>query len=455
MRRRGRLSPEQLPLGDDVDIDVDTTLTVGELNHAIATSVVDAFPRPVWVRGEIQQLKRYPNGHAYFELVEKHDVLGGVRAAVSVALFRDARVAVNRSLRDTPGVKITDGVEVRICGRVDYYPKTGRLQLKMTAIDPVFTVGKLAADRERLLRVLAEEGILRANAEIDVPLVPLRVGLVTSGGSAAYRDFVHQLEASGHAFEVAHVDVRVQGAAASRRVAYALRQLAGMALDVVVIVRGGGARSDLAAFDAEIVARAIAGMPTPVFTGIGHEVDRTVSDEVAHTCCKTPTAAAALLVEHVDDFDARLAWVGHRVSARAQRACGVARRQLDDLARRARRGVPLVLARERQAIAGHRRSITAAGHRGTRRALQRVDAAQDRLRALDPRRVLERGYTITRGPDGAVVRSASAVGVGDALVTETADGAVHSRVEETELRTTPPRGDGGSAERSRPGVEDG
>lgn len=384
----------------------------------------------MWVRGEIQQLKRYPNGHAYFELVEKHETLGGVRAAVSVALFRDARMEVNRALKKTPGVVISDGVEVRICGRVDYYPKTGRLQFKMTGIDPVFTVGKLAADRDRVLRVLAEEGILRANAAHDVPLVPLRVGLVSSGGSAAFRDFAHELEVSGHAFQVAHVDVRVQGVGASRRVAYALRLLATLALDVVVVVRGGGARSDLAAFDAEIVARAIAGMPVPVFTGIGHEVDRTVSDEVAHTCCKTPTAAAALLVEHVDDFDARLAWFGHRVSAHAHRACALARRQVDDLARRARRSAPGVLARQRHALDGHRHHLADVGRRSTRRAGQRLDAAQDRLRALDPRRVLERGYTITRDAGGKVVRAASAVTKGDTLVTETADGSVRSTVEE-------------------------
>lgn len=407
----------------------ENTYSVAELNQAIAGSVVDAFPRAVWVRGEIQQFTKSRNGHTYFELVEKADNRDRVRAVLRIVLFRDARAAVNRTLREVPGIKVTDGVEVRIQGRVDYYPATGRLQLVMSGIDPVFTVGKLAADRERVLRTLSAEGVLRRNGELDLPMVPLRIGLVTSGGSAAYRDFVHGLEESGHAFQVAHVDVRVQGAGSPRRIAWALRKLGGLDVDVVVIVRGGGARSDLAAFDTELVARTITEMPIPVLTGIGHEVDRTVADEVAHTCCKTPTAAADLLVAEVDDYCARLARVAHRVTARARSACAIARRELGDLAGRVERGVPVALARERGLIDAQRRRVLESGRRRGRDATVRLDMADARLRALDPRRVLERGYTITRTADGTVVRSARAVSTDDELITETADGAVRSRVQ--------------------------
>ena len=203
--------PEDVP--DAPAEPVDDTLSVRELNQAISEAVSSSFPGEVWVRGEIQQIRRSQLGHAYFELVEKDGNRDNVRARVSVALFKNDRASVNRTLRATPGVKITDGVEVRIRGRVEFYPPQGRLQLVMTGIDPVFTVGKLAADRDRVLRTLAAEGILRRNAAHELPLVPLRVGLVTSGGSAAYHDFVHGLEESGHAFRVALADLRVQGAA--------------------------------------------------------------------------------------------------------------------------------------------------------------------------------------------------------------------------------------------------
>lgn len=422
---------EQLDLdvpSDEGGAAEEATFTVGELNRAIGEALVDAFPAEVWVRGEIQQLRRSQPGHAYFELVEKDGNRDNVRARVSVALFKTDRAAVNRILRDVPGVKIDDGIEVRIRGRIEYYPPNGRLQVVMTGIDPVFTVGKLAADRERVLRALAAEGVLRRNAELDIPLVPLRIGLVSSGGTAGSRDFVHELESSGYAFRVAHRDVRVQGPGAWRRIAYALRQLAEHDVDVIVLVRGGGARSDLAPFDAEAVARAITEMPVPVLTGIGHEVDRTIADEVAHTCCKTPTAVAGLVVAQVDDYCDQLARVSHRVSLRARAACTMANRQVAEVARRVHRGAPVALARERAGLDGCRTRVLESGRRGTRDAGRRLDAATARLRALDPRRVLERGYTITRAADGRIVRSAGQVGGGDELVTETGDGSVRSRV---------------------------
>jgi len=427
------------------------TFGVGELNQAIAEALANAFPRQVWVRGEVAQYRVTRPGHVYFDLVEKADGRDHVRAKLSVALFRNDRAGVNRTLRDA-GATLADGTEVRIRARVDFWPPAGRLQLVMNGIDPLFTVGKLAAERARVLRVLTAEGLLRRQAELELPLVPLNVGLVTSGGSAAYHDFIEELEASSHAFRVAHVDVRVQGQGAFRRIVYGLRTLGALDLDVIVLARGGGSRSDLAPFDSEVVARVIAESGVPVVTGIGHEVDRTVADAVAHTCMKTPTAAAAMLVDAVDAYCERLARISHRVSMRARSACTLAGRDLASASVRLARGVPVALARERGTLDGHRHravdagrrrtreaaaraaaqqaTLGAAARRGMRTAGTRLDAGDARLRALDQRRVLERGYTITRTSGGKVLRAPTDVGVGDSLLTETAGGDVHSRVEE-------------------------
>jgi exodeoxyribonuclease VII large subunit len=429
----------------------EATFGVDALNQAISQAIGDGFPTPVWVRGEVQQLHVSRNQHTYFELVEKHERRDQVRAVIRVALFRDDRPAVNRALRDA-GLRLADGIEVRIRARVDFWPPAGRLQLVMTEIDPAFTAGRLAADRDRLLRVLAEEGVLGRNAARPLTAVPLRVGLVSSAGTAAYRDFLHGLEASGYAFRVAHCDVRVQGAAASHRIVWGLRRLARLEVDVIAVVRGGGARSDLAPFDTEIVARAITEMPVPVITGIGHETDRTIADDVAHTFAKTPTAAAAILVEAVDTYVERLAYIGHRVSLRARSVGTLAERDLRGLASRLVRTVPTVLERERRLVDANSARAVHAGRIGTRdagRALERnrhgviagarrglrghgarLGTVDARLRALDPRRVLERGYTITRDEQGDVVRAAASVPAGSRLSTETADGTVRSRVEE-------------------------
>jgi exodeoxyribonuclease VII large subunit len=201
-------------------------------------------------------------------------------------------------------------------------------------------------------------------------------------------------------------------------------------------------------------------MPVPVITGIGHEVDRTVADEVAHTCAKTPTAAAGVLVDRVGGFDAQLRHLSHRVVARARASCDLADQQLGAGSRRLRRTAPGAARREERALDGRRRRVVdlaRAGVRDASRALatrqrrvapaaRRVSrvaerdlaAVEARVGSLDPRRVLERGYSITRGPDGSVLRSATDVAPGGMLVTEVADGTVTSRVTAADTRTVEP-----------------
>jgi exodeoxyribonuclease VII large subunit len=450
-----------------------TTFSVVELNSLVRDSLRRGFPAEVWVRGEVQNLSRSSAGHTYFALVEKAGRGDRVQGRLDVALFRDDRRAVMRELAEVPGAELGNDVEVRIRGRVTVYPPTGRYQLVMTGIDPVFTVGGIAANRDRVLRTLSAEGLLGANAALELAPVPLRVGLITSSGSAAYHDFVHELEASGYAWRVVVADVRVQGAAAARRIKWALGQLSQLDVDAVVLARGGGSRADLAAFDTELVARAIAAMPVPVITGVGHEIDRSVADEVAFCACKTPTACAQVLIGRVAEFVGALDDASHRVTARARQRMAVAGRELDDAARRIRRSAPGALTRERARVdRAHGRAdelarrraaevaasldacsrrvaelgrratrdrtdavdrcerelATHAGHQ-LRRAALRLDAHEAVVRALDPRRVLERGYSITRDADGRVVRQASGALAGAVLETELARGRVTSRVE--------------------------
>jgi exodeoxyribonuclease VII large subunit len=221
-------------------------------------------------------------------------------------------------------------------------------------------------------------------------------------------------------------------------------------------VRGGGSRTDLGSFDTEIVAREIAGMPLPVLTGIGHETDRTLADEVAHTSCKTPTACGQVVVERVAEFVDRLDVVSRGVVHRARSNCTLALRELRDCARRARRTPPVALNRELVTLERHRgragelgtraakqaaavldgteRRLSSGGGRLARAEGRRLDASEARLRALDPARVLERGYTITRDRDGRLVKEVAGLSTGDRLVTEFSDGAASSVVDEVDKR---------------------
>ena len=208
-----------------------------------------------------------------------------------MVLFRENRDRVNRLLkRHGDPIRMTDGVRVRIQGIVDFYPPQGRIQLRMAAIDPTFTLGQLAANRDALLATLSEEGLLQANSHHGLPPVPLRVGLVTSIGSAAHADITTVFERSRMAFTLVEVDTAVQGIGAERGVAAAIDAACAADAQLLIIARGGGSKTDLATFDHEIVARAIARAPVAVITGIGHDIDRSVADEVAHTATTTPTA---------------------------------------------------------------------------------------------------------------------------------------------------------------------
>ena len=405
-------------------------LTVGDLGHLLKDSLGTLFPERLWVEGQVSNFHDARSGHAYFDLVEPSDVPGrAVAAKFSVALFKGPRAGVDRTLADAGGLAMADDLQLRIRARVDFYPPSGRLQLVMDGVDPTFTLGRLAAERDRLLRALDDEGLLRANRSVPVPVPPLRVGLVTSIGSAAHADFTDELERSDLPFEVLEHDARVQGDGAALDLAEAVTVVASHRPDVIALVRGGGSAADLMAFDAEVLARTIAGLDVPVVTGIGHEVDRSVADEVAHTSFKTPTACAAALVDQVRAFADAVDGLRAAIAVRARTAVDRADDRLDGLARRTVASATAVLDRHDDRLAGlvsrlRRDPLAGLDHRS-----ERLDAVAARVRDLDPARILARGWSITRRGDGTLVRSVDDVAIGDPLVTTLAGGEVASTVD--------------------------
>jgi exodeoxyribonuclease VII large subunit len=455
----------------------DPTWSVPELGEAIGLRVRTAFPDEVWVRGVIRNLNpSRRGGTVWFDLVEPAadgDLGRPPLASLSVVLFDTARRRVNARLTDAGGaVRMTDGTEVRLRARVTWYDRGGRLQLQMSDIDPAFTLGRLAADRERLLRTLDAEGLLGRQAALARPPLPLRLGLVTSRGSAAEHDVLDELRRSGIGFSVVTADVRVQGAHAPRSVAWGLQAVAARGVDAVLLVRGGGATTDLAAFDGEVIARAVATLDVPVLTGIGHDIDRSVADDVAHAAYKTPTACAQAVVGEVRAVQARTDDVGRRIALAARRGgqreaerlrtCGrhvalatrqglaAADRDLAGRGARVGRAADGALGRAtatldraagrvdaggRAHLRTHEHAVAAAAVRLAQRPARLLAAAERDLRAvgaqvraLDPQRVLARGWSITRTAGGRTVRSPTDVGPGDELVTTLADGSLRSTV---------------------------
>lgn len=444
---------------------------MSQLGAEIQSLVREAWGS-VWVIGEVSRHKASASGHHYFDLVEKGDgdrVVGTLAAVVWRGEWARIRAALDRM-----GGRLEDGVAVRCRVALDFYPPGGRLQAQVREVDPAYTLGDLERRRRETVAALEASGLIGRNRSIPFPDLPLRVGLVTSEGSAAYHDFLATLGESGFAFRVVFVHATVQGRDAERELVSALGLLGERDdLDLVAVVRGGGSRTDLVAFDSRAVAEAIALCPLPVLTGLGHEIDVAVADLVAHRAAKTPTAVAEALVERLDRAEQTFDRGRARLVAVARRPLGMARERLLEaeratLAARARleRAAAHLGALERELARSARRALRVSGQRvvelggrlgrGGTRLLARfeaartlagwrlVGAARGRLTAeserlagrhrllagLSPERTLGRGFSITRGEGGRIVRGPADAPPGARLETETAGGRIRSRVEE-------------------------
>ncbi|CAB5049130.1 MAG: exodeoxyribonuclease VII large subunit [Actinobacteria bacterium] len=369
------------------------------LNHVLKAS----FDEGVWVEGEIQGLRK-PNPHAYFTLIENID---GVKAQLNINLFAGPLRNVQAKLRQQ-GIELKDGLKVRLFGRVEYYGPFGKLNLIATDVDTQFSAGDVAAKREELLRQLMEKGVDKINKRIPVPLVPLRLGIISSSQAAGWADAQQHLTESGIGFAITFCDVRVQGDAAVSQIVAALNSLSRRDdIDLVMLMRGGGSKGDLAAFDDEQIAMAISKCSHPVFTGIGHEIDTSIADIVAHTANKTPTACAQSVIAIVESFLSELSYSAGSLRSLTQTAVERARSRIAVSVERLRTRPRTALERQSQKLMMHAASV----------------------RLLDPVTTMARGWSITRDSAGNVVRSISDIKKGDTVVTALADGSITSTVE--------------------------
>jgi exodeoxyribonuclease VII large subunit len=378
-------------------------VTVGQFSEVVNQLLSSAFDGGVWIEGEIEGLKK-PNPHLYFSLIENVD---GKKAQANINLFAGNLRAIQTKLRQQ-GLELKDGLRVRLYGIPDYYAPFGKLSIKAEDIDTQFTVGDVAAKREALLKALLEKGVDKLNKRRPVPLVPLRLGVVSSSQAAGWADAERQLLESGFGFSVSFIDVRVQGDDAPPQVVAALNTLSRRDdIDVVLLMRGGGSKSDLAAFDDERIALAISQCRHPVFTGLGHQIDTSIADIMAHTAHKTPTACAQAIIALVEEFLSDLA---------------SAQNQLRLLT-----GNSLLRARGRVSMAIER--LTTRPRNALERQKQILEMRASTVRLLDPAVTMARGWSITRDSNGNVVRSTDQVSAGDVLVTSLAQGSITSRVE--------------------------
>ncbi|MCR4994569.1 MAG: exodeoxyribonuclease VII large subunit [Bacteroidales bacterium] len=422
-----------------------------ELNGLVRDTLRRSFDGEYWVEAEIAEARRAANGHFYLEFIQKDDSGRNIIAKARGTLWARTYAMLVPLFERATGERLRAGLKVRVQVTVEFHEVYG-YALNITDIDPSYTLGDMAARRREILQQLEADGIIDDNRQLPLPALLKRIAVVSSSGAAGYGDFCDQLLSGAHGFcfEFRLFPAVMQGANVEESVLCALETIADEAdrWDCVVIIRGGGATSDLSDFDSYALAAAVAQMPLPVIVGIGHERDETVLDFVAHTRVKTPTAAAAFLIDHAA---AQLSLIGewhHRIVQAAQFKIQDSRLRLQHLTAVLPRAFALVGERRWHRLEQLSACIAAAPQRQLSEARQhmlplsfrltqairlqverskfQLDHLGHRLAALDPQRLLRRGYSLTYSSDGHLVRSVADVQPGDDLVTRFADGTVIS-----------------------------
>ena len=406
------------------------SFTLLSLNRLVRTAIEQTLDGEYWLEAELSEARLASNGHFYVEFIQKDD--SGrtlVAKARGVAWARTYNMIAPLFERAT-GERLRAGLKVRVLVGVEFHELYG-YSLTILSIDPSYTLGDMAARRREILQRLEADGILHDNQQLPLPTLLQRIAVVSSASAAGYGDFCDQLQNNDYGlhFHVQLFPAVMQGANVEESVLAALAAICDEAdrWDCVVIIRGGGATSDLSDFDTYTLAAAVTQMPLPVIVGIGHERDETVLDYVAHTRVKTPTAAAAFLVDYQAQQLVRLEELNRRIFQSTSQRLQRARARLDQLTTTLPRTFVLITERQRHRMDLLQQRQRSALHRQLERERHRHELLRQRLETLAPERQLRRGYSLTL-IDGHLLRSAQDLRPGTHITTRLADGQVESVV---------------------------
>lgn len=407
------------------------SLSLLELNRRVRDAIDALLPMSFWVRAELSEC-RESRGHCYMELIQKDEGTNTPVARASAKCWRSSWMSVSRRFEHVAGQPLRAGLQVMLLVHAQFHEAYGFSWI-VDDINPEFTLGDMERKRREIIEKLKAEGIFELNKELTLPLLTQRIAVISSATAAGYGDFCRQLSDNPHdlLFHAELFPAIMQGEQVEQSVIAALEAIYERVseFDAVVIIRGGGATADMSGFDALALAENVAQFPLPIITGIGHDRDECVLDMVANTHVKTPTAAAAFLVEHqysvlclVEDFR-------ERVFRHTREQMMQARESVQHIAA----SLPMHFSR---CISRHELRLNQLMNRVTAAAAQTLHARQHdvdilamRSQAADPQRILERGYSLTT-LNGRAVRDASQLRSGMTVQTRVMKGSFAAVVKE-------------------------
>ena len=449
-------------------------ISLSELNFRIREAIQDNFSEGCWVVAEINEININRKGHCYLELIDKDVINNKITARARGTIWSFTYRMLKAYFESETGKGLERGIKILVKVNVQYHEQYG-LSLNITDIDPVYTMGDLAKRRQETINRLKEEGIFDMNKETVIPELPQRIAIISSPTAAGFGDFVNQLDNNEANYKLHHklFPANMQGNEAVGSVINALDQIYNYDdfFDVVVLIRGGGSKTDLACFDEYDIAVNIAQFPLPVITGIGHERDESIADMVANTSLKTPTAVAEYLINCFSDAEAHINQLRQNIVDLSR---NILSRESEKLKIITRRFQPLIrvsisekenklllygqilLNSTTKTLNTKRRNITQFQNKISQQAqstiknnarqletktqrlntglkilfieeANRLNMFGNKLELLKPEAILKRGYSITR-KNGKVITSSNNLEKGDEIETILLEGTILSSV---------------------------
>lgn len=454
-------------------------LTLYDLNNRIKQVLKKGFVDSVWITAEITEIQLNNSGHFYLQLADKKEKDGSIVATARATVWAFTFRTLRPYFETMTGRSLAKGMKVMLNVEVVFHEVYG-FSLNVRNIDPTYTVGDLERKKQEILAQLKEEGIIDMNRELEFPLLPKTIAVISSPTAAGLGDFMNQLEKNpyNYHFHIKLFPAVMQGEKTTESVIAALDRIYeyDFLFDAVVIIRGGGSQTDLGCFDSYELAANIAQFPLPVIAGIGHERDETIVDRVAHLRVKTPTAAAAFLIETFHEQESilekrkhtfsagvqsmlhreenrqlvgisafkrsvvalltengtSLKLLSHRMEHAVQLYIGTRQSGFEHLKHRLENRILLVVDRQRNRLQNMQDGIGQKTSHILNNQQRRLEVVATMVRYADPKKVLEQGYSITR-VNGKAVKNAAILKPGDLLETEVAQGKISSQVIENKV----------------------
>ncbi len=405
-------------------------LSLSELNRLVAGVIKETFFDTYWLTAETSDVRENANGHCYLEFIEKNEKIGSITAKARAYIWNNTFRILKPYFEQATKQAFGSGLKIMVRVGIDFHELYG-YGLVVYDIDPTYTLGDLQRRKQAIIRQLGEEGTLTMNKELDFPEIPQRIAVISSATAAGYEDFLEHLHSNptNFVFYPKLFPAVMQGEQTESSVINALNKIFHYKddFDVVIIIRGGGAASDLSSFDSYELANNCAQFPLPIITGIGHERDDTILDVVSYKRVKTPTAVADFLIEKISETYNNLLDIRHEIITQTIRMLNIKHLKLQNMVTKIPNSVNLLTEKQSTNLKLYKIRLENETKKRLNQKKNKLNEIESFLKLSSPEFILEKGYSITT-KNGKVVKNIAELELGDVVITKLYSGEFSSVV---------------------------